>query len=169
MRKTAIIPGRLLGFFILIAIMLPGCGYNIYRQGNLPFTEIEIGLIDNRTFEPKLQDKLHAALSEEFVKHGIAVKSGGATKISAVIHVFAMTILSEKQDFTTEYRVDIHTDFIVEDKNKKRAEHKNISSPFIVSLTTPDDLGRLLGMKELAEKRAMEDIAMRIVGVLVYK
>jgi hypothetical protein len=167
MHKTCLI--SVMALFILSASMLQGCGYNIYRQSDLPFTEIEIGKIENRTFEPKLQDKLHAALSEEFLKHGIKVKSGGQRKISAVIHVFAMTILSEKQDFTTEYRVDIQADFILEDVDSKTTEHKNISSPFIVSLTTPDDLGRLLGLKELAEKRALEDTAMRIVGALIYK
>jgi hypothetical protein len=170
LKAVCSIPGQLLLSFILIsAIMLPGCGYNLYRQSQLPFTEIEIGRIENRTFEPKLQDKLHAALSEEFMKNGILVSPGAGTKISAVVYAFEMTVLSEKQDFTTEYRVDIHADFVIEDSNKKKTEHKDISSPFIVSFTTPDDLGRLLGIKELAEKKALEDTAMRVVGALIYK
>jgi outer membrane lipopolysaccharide assembly protein LptE/RlpB len=170
MKRTWYTEGRLLLSLLLISVlMLPACGYSLHRQSDLPFTEIEIGRIENRTFEPKLQDKLHAALSEEFMKNGVMVNPGAGIRISAVIHAFEMTILSEKQDLVTEYRVNINTDFTVEDVNKKRTEYKNISSPFIVSLTTPDDLGRLLGMKELAEKKALKDAAMRIVGGLIYR
>jgi hypothetical protein len=44
-----------------------------------------------------------------------------------------------------------------------------IKSPFIVSFTGSSDLGTLVATKESAEERAMADIAMELVGELIYK
>ena len=46
---------------------------------------------------------------------------------------------------------------------------KNADSPFIVSFASAEDLGILLAKKELAEEKASRDVAMRIVGALIYK
>ena len=154
---------------LLTGLLLSGCGYSVYTHSDLPFKEIKIGTIENKTLEPKLQDKLHAALTEEFMKNGIMVNPYADTKISAVLHKFEMTVLSEKKEITIEYRVAINADFIVEYKDGRKKEFKKIYSPFIVSLASSDDLATLLAKKELVEERAMGDVAMRIIGALIYK
>ena len=169
MKRIHAMPARVLIYFSLVsALMVSGCGYSIHRQSELPFTRIQIGTIENKTLEPKLQDKLHVALAEEFMKNGIMVGPGADTKLSAVVHTFDMTVLSEKQGITIEYRVVIRAGFTLEDKDGKK-ELNNIESPFIVSLTASEKLNTLLAMKELAEEKALRDVAMRVVGALIYK
>jgi len=155
-------------FLCVVLFSLSGCGYTVYRQSDLPFTEIQIGKIENKTLEPKLQDKLYAAFAEEFMKNGIRVSPGADTRLSAVIHTFDMTILSEKKEITIAYVINMRADFSVEDKNGKR-ELKKIDSPFIVTLTGSEALNTLLAAKELAEEEAVKDVAMRVAGALIYK
>ena len=76
MKRKHGIAGRLILWSVLAgAFLLSGCGYSVHRQSDLPFSEIQIGTIENKTLEPKLQDKLHTALTEEFMQNGIMVKS----------------------------------------------------------------------------------------------
>jgi outer membrane lipopolysaccharide assembly protein LptE/RlpB len=148
----------------LVGLLLSGCGYSVHRQSDLPFTEIQIRPIENRSLEPKLQDKLYAALAEEFEKNGIRVTPAAGTKLSAVIHTFDMVLLSEKEGIAIEYRIFMSADFIVEDKDGKKRVIKNADSPFIVSFASAEELGTLLAKKDLAEVKAARDVAMRIVG-----
>jgi len=154
---------------LLAGLMLSGCGYSVYTHSDLPFKEIKIGTIENKTLEPKLQDRLHAALAEEFMKNGIMVNPYADTKISAVLHEFDLSVLSEKKEITIEYRVLINADFIVEYKDGRKKEFRKINSPFIISFASSDDLATLLAKKDLVEERAMRDVAMRIIGALIYK
>jgi outer membrane lipopolysaccharide assembly protein LptE/RlpB len=170
MKRRHHIPGQFIIWISLLAgLLLSGCGYSIHRQSDLPFTEIQIRPVENRSLEPKLQDKLYAALVEEFEKNGIRVTPAAATKLSAVIHSFDMVLLSEKEGIAVEYSIIMPVDFIVEDKDGKKRVIKNAGSPFIVSFASAEDLGALLAKKELAEVKAARDVAMRIVGALIYK
>jgi len=153
----------------LTGLLLSGCGYSVYTNRDLLFKEINIETIENKTLEPKLQDKLHAALTEEFMKNGIMVNPYADTKISAVLNKFDITVLSEKKEITIEYRVLINADFTVEDKDGSKKEFRKIDSPFIVSFASSEDLATLLAKKELVEERAMRDVAIRIIGALIYK
>jgi len=160
--------GRLILWCLLAsAYLLSGCGYSVHRQSELPFSEIQIGAIVNKSLEPKLQDKLYKALTEEFMQNGIMVRAGADTKLTAVIKDFDMKILSEKDDITVQYRIFIRADFSIVYKNGK-TELKNMDTPFIVSLTASNALNKLLATKELAEDQAMRDLAMRLVGTLIY-
>ena len=78
-----------------------------------------------------------------------------------------MKILSEKNDITVQYRIIIRADFSIAYKNGK-TEVKNMDTPFIVTLTASNALNKLLATKELAEEQAMRDVAMRLVGTLIY-
>jgi outer membrane lipopolysaccharide assembly protein LptE/RlpB len=153
----------------LAALAFGGCGYSIHPQSALPAKEISIGLIDNRTLEPKLQDKLQRALTEEFMKQGIRVSRAAEYKLTGVVNSFDMVSLSEKGGITVEYRVMVSAEFRLLNREGRVIEVKNISAPFIVSLTDPGDLGNLLASKDTAEERAMADIAMEIVGALIFK
>jgi hypothetical protein len=154
---------------LVVVLLSSGCGYSVYRQSDLPFKEIQIGTIENRTLEPKLQDKLYAALAEEFVKNGIRVVPSADKKISAVVKTFDMTVLSEKKEITVEYLIHIQADFAVEDKAGGKTPLLNIESPFIISLLSSDDLSTLLAKRDLVEEKALQDIAMKIVGALIYR
>jgi outer membrane lipopolysaccharide assembly protein LptE/RlpB len=158
--------------FILAAavIFAAGCGYSIHRKADLPFTEISIGKIENRTFEPKLQDKLRRALVEEFAKNGITVTPAAKTQLSGVIHEFKMVSLSERDDITVEYSVKMETDFTFRDSAGKVREigRKGKGLQFIISFGGSGALADTLAARDAAEQRAMADIALQVVGTLIY-
>lgn len=163
MRPFFIIPAII---FLLIA---SGCGYSVYRHADLPYKEISIGVIENKTLQPKLQDKLHRALTEELLRQGISVNKTSAYRLSGVINKFELSSLSEKQEVTIQYRVVLNADFRLTGDAGKTLEIKKITSPFIVSFTASEDLGRLLAARDVAEERALRDIASEVVGALIYK
>jgi hypothetical protein len=144
------------------------CGYTIQGKKSLPFDSIQIANIENRTLEPKLQDKLHNALTEEFLKHGVAVRSGAGYKLSGTIHLFELHVLSEKAEMAVEYEVIIKGDFRIIDPSGKIKDFKDIGSPFIVSFQSSGLLENVLTSKELASEKAIKDMAMEIVSILIY-
>ena len=161
---------RMMLLLVLLALILliAGCGYTVYNRASLPFTEIRIGNIENLTLEPKLQDKLHQALVEEFAKYGIAVTPGAAPVISVVLQNFTMVSLSEKNDITVEYRFIIEADFTYQDSKGKIQEIKGRGLPFIVSFSGSGAIPDLLANKTVAERQAMSDLAKSIIGTLIY-
>jgi outer membrane lipopolysaccharide assembly protein LptE/RlpB len=154
---------------VLIVMLLGGCGYSVQRHAALPFTEISLGSIENATFEPKLQDKLFEALTQEFMKQGISVDPSAKVKLTGTINRFEMIGLSEKNGITAEYRVVVNITFRLLDEEGKARKTMTIKSPFIISFSGSPDLGTLIATKEGAEERAMADIAMELVGELIYK
>jgi hypothetical protein len=160
-------------FFVLTAyfslLIFSGCGYTIHSKSSLPFDSIQIGNLENLTVEPKLQDRLHEALTEEFLKQGINVYPDALFKLSGRIYKFELIILSQKQDIATEYEVIIEGDFRLVDSSGNIKDFKKIGSPFIVSFQSSDLLEDVLSLKELASERAIRDMAMEIVSLLIYQ
>jgi hypothetical protein len=160
---------RFMPIVFFFAAALAGCGYSIHRKADLPFTAVKIGLIDNRTLEPKLQDRLNRALVEEFARNGISVTQSAKNSLSGVVSRFEMVSLAEKDDITVVYSVIVEADFKYVDDAGGIREIKRIGSPFIVSFTASRDMATLLGSRTIAEERAASDIAREIVGALIYK
>jgi len=154
---------------MLYALCLIGCGYSIQNKATLPFQAIQIGKIENVTIEPKLQDILYRALTDEFLKHGVVVNRDAGYKLNGRINHFELLILSEKSDIATEYEVVIKGNFTLTDPSGKIKELKNTGSPFIVSFTGPGPLNDLIASKEKASEKAMRDMAMEIVGIIIYQ
>ncbi|MBE0427471.1 MAG: hypothetical protein IBX72_12615 [Nitrospirae bacterium] len=152
--------------FSLFALF--GCGYSLHSKASLHFREIQIGAIENRTYESKIQDRLYEALTEEFLKQGVKVHPGAFYKLSGTINKFELRILSEKKGVATEYEVIIQGDFKFTDPSGNIKELKNIGSPFIASFSAPGPLEELIAFKELTSERAVRDMAMEIVANLIY-
>jgi len=169
MRKRLTMSSVFLGLVSVAVLMATGCGYSLHRKADLPFTEIRIGKIENSSLEPKLQDKLHKALVREFTKNGITVTTSVGNVLSGVVRRFEMSSLSEKKDITVEYRITVDADFTYRDNDGNVRQMKKVTSPFIVSSSGSRDMGVLLGSRDMAEDKAVADIAMEIVGALIYK
>jgi outer membrane lipopolysaccharide assembly protein LptE/RlpB len=167
-KKTQTVLFNIVIIFIA-ALAAAGCGYSIHPQSALPQKEISIGLIDNRTVEPKLQDKLQRALTEEFMKQGVRVSRAAEYKITGTVNSFDLVGLSEKGGVIVEYKVTMSAEFRLLDREGKVVSVKTISSPFIVTLSDPGDLGRLLALKDTAEEQAVADVAMEIVGAFMFR
>jgi hypothetical protein len=159
--------GLLLTTYCLLLIFF-GCGYSIHGKTSLPFDSIQIPKIENTTLEPKLQDMLYNALTEEFLKQGVSVHPDAVYKLSGTIKHFELRILSEKTDVAAEYEVSIRGDFKLVDPSGNIKEFKNIGSPFIISFQSSEKLEDVLALKELASERAIRDMAMEIVLILIY-
>lgn len=154
---------------MLCALCFISCGYQIHNKAALPFKAIKIGKIENKTLEPKLQDRLYPALTEEFLKQGVDVRSSAGYKISGTIHQFDLRVLSEKSDVAVDYEVIVKADFTLTDPSGNTKEFKNITSPFIISFSGTGLLNALIASKELASERAIRDMAMEIVAGLIYR
>ena len=146
-----------------------GCGYSLHGRASLPFDAIQIGTIENKTFEPKLQDKLYTALTDEFLKQGITVSPDAGYKLSGTIKEFSLLILSEKGDIAAEYEIVIKGDFTLVDSSGKQKELKGIGSPFIVSFSRPGPLEEVIAAKEFASEKAIRDMAMQVVGAVIFQ
>jgi hypothetical protein len=160
---------------MLYALCLVGCGYTLQNRTALPFDSIQIEGIENKTIEPKLQDRLYSALTEEFLKHGISVQSNADYKLSGTINLYELSVLSTRRDIASargdiamEYEVVIRGDFRLVGPSGDAKDFKNIGSPFIVSFPVFGMLEDVLAFKELASERAIRDIAMEIVAALIY-
>ncbi len=158
-------------FFIFCCLMFTvyGCGYSLHGKAALPFDSIRIVKIENKTLEPKLQDRLYAALTEEFLKQGISVAPDAPNKLSGTITQFELRILSEKSNIAREYEVVIKANFVLTDQAGNKKEFKDLGSPFIVSFSGPGSLNELIASKEDASDNAVKDMAAEIVAVLIYK
>ena len=168
--KKILISISLIFTFHFLIFNLSGCGYAIHSKMSLPFDSIQVGKLENTTLEPKLQDKLQIALSEEFLKQGLDVNPNAGYKLSGMINQFELRILSEKGGLATEYEVIIKGDFSLVDPLGNTEDFKNLGSPFIVSFQSSDtlELEKVLALKEIVSERAIRDMALEIVSSLIY-
>jgi hypothetical protein len=154
--------------FMLCALCLAGCGYTLQSRTTLPFDSIQIEVIENKTLEPKLQDRLYKALTEEFLKHGVTVQPAAGYRLSGTINLFELNVLSERRGTAIQYEVVMRGDFRLVGPSGDTKDFKNIGSPFIVSFPALGMLEDVLASKELASERAVKDMAMEIVAALIY-
>lgn len=157
-------------YFLLItcySLLLGGCGYTLHGKAALPFDAIQIERIENRTLEPKLQDRFHRVITEEFLKHGVTVSPNADYKLSGTINLFEMYVLAER-GVAVEYEVVMRGDFKLVGPSGDIKDLKGIGSPFIVSFSGSGMLEDVLALKELALERALRDMATEIVGILIY-
>jgi hypothetical protein len=154
---------------MLYALCLFGCGYTIQSRETLPFDSIQIEGIENKTVEPKLQDKFYRAITEEFLKHGISVQARADYKLSGTIKRYELHVLSERKDVAVEYEVIMKGDFKLVGPSGHTRDIKDIGSPFIISFPVSGPLEDVLALKELASERAIRDMAMEVVAALIYQ
>ena len=159
--------GMLLSVFCCIC-MLQACGYTVYTKSSLPFDAIQISRFENRTSQPKLEDKLFRALTEEFVKQGIAVYSHADYILGGVIKHYDIRMLSQKSGSAAEYEVIIESDFKLAEPSGETRIFKNIGSPFIVSFPSSGTLEEMVALKDLALDRALQEISREFVALLMY-
>jgi len=152
---------------LILLLTFFGCGYTLHGKADLPFNEIQIERIENRTLEPKLQDRFHRVITEEFLKNGITVTPKAEYKLSGTITFFEMHVLAER-DVAVEYEIVMRGNFKLVSPSGDIKDLKDIGSPFIVSFSGSGLLEDVLAFKELASERALKDMATEIVGILMY-
>ncbi|KJR40739.1 lipoprotein [Candidatus Magnetoovum chiemensis] len=156
--------------YLLIAMFISSCGYSLVKSDNIPFESIKIVKITNETQEPKLQDKLYEALTEEFLKKGITVSDTSLNKLEAAITYFKLNVLSEKKTYAAEYGADIRADFTFTDEKGQTHKLSAYSSPFIESFRVAETntINPIIASKETAAAAALSNLAQSLISDLIY-
>ncbi len=175
--KTFSLTAALLGYWatgliLLFTLNFPlltlsGCGYTLQGRDTLPLTSVKIGRIENKTFEPKLEDKFQKALADELIRNGIMISKSAGHVISGTINDFSLKPLSEKEGVASEYEVIIKANFFLTFPDGKVKELRN-SGVFTVSFSGSGNIENIVAAKEQAAETAMRNLASEIRAGIVY-
>jgi hypothetical protein len=145
-----------------------GCGYRFQGKENLPFDSVKIGRIENKTFEPKLEDKLKKAIADELMKNGVMISNDSMHVIDGVIETFELKALSEKEGLTAEYEVIIKGKFFLTLPDGKSQELRG-SGAFIVSFYNTGSIQSIMASKEQAIEAALKNLSSEIRAGMIYR
>ena len=148
--------------------LLSGCGYSLHSRSGLPFHSISIGKIANKTFEPKLQDRMQTALADELIKSGFNIAGDSGHRIDGVLNTFELKTLSEKSGTAVEYEVIVKGDLRLTGPSGEIKALRG-SGAFIISFTSTESLQGVIALKEQATERALRDLSSEIVASIIYK
>ena len=69
----------------------------------LPFHSVTIKQVRNKTYEPRLEEKMHNALSKEFINQGIEVmNSGGEVELEATVMDFQIGAIASVNEMIVD-------------------------------------------------------------------
>jgi len=152
---------------VLFPLLLTACGYTIYGKSTLPFQSIAVSKIVNKTFEPRLEDRMQIALTDELMRSGFLIDSGAGYRIIGNLTTFELKTLSEKGGVAVEYEVTIKGDFRLVDPFGRARGLRN-QGVFIVSFPSTDSLQNVIALKERATEKALKDFSSEIVASIIY-
>lgn len=148
---------------------LGGCGYTLQTARSLPFGSISVGPIENRTFEPKLQDRLHRILTETLMEYGFEVAVSSRHVLSGSVISFTLVPLAEKDLTTTLYEVVVTGSFTLLDTETGESKIlASVKSPFITTFTGGGPIESVLSKKELATDAGLRDLSRELTRRIVY-
>lgn len=154
---------------LLALFSLLSCGYAVRNSSHLPFREISIASVTNRTTQPNLEDIFHKKLAQEFIREGIPVANASDYSLTADITEFTLRVLSEKNEFSSEYEVIIRADVGITGPEGFSHQYLSKTSPFIESFIAERDINSIVTLKEMAIEKALASLARTIVIEVVYR
>ena len=148
-------------------ILVSSCGYHMVGSRFLPFDSINIRHIDNRTYEPRLEEKLHNALSEEFISQGIKAEGVSADiTLEASITRFELGAIGAVDESVREQEIIMLVDIKVMDKEDV-IEFKSMGSPILITFQTTGTVPQTVDLRDRATIKASREIARDIVGRII--
>ncbi len=158
-------------FYLLLVtcyvLLLSSCGYNMVGSRFLPFDSINIKHIDNRTYEPRLEEKLHNALSEEFINQGIKAEGPSADiTLDAAITRFELGAIGAVDESVREQKIIMLVDIKVIDRGDV-IEFKSIGSPVLITFQTTGTVPQTVDLRDRATIKASREIAKDIVSRII--
>jgi hypothetical protein len=163
-----------LGYLLLLFTVhcslftLFGCGYTLQTREHLPFDTISLGRIENKTLEPKLQDRFNRVLAETFAEYGFSVSPSSRYILEGKITKFDLKPLAEQLLTATQYEVVIKADFILIDKESGRSIPLVAGSPFITYFSSTGTLESVMAQKEISTISALKNLSQEVVRVMLY-
>ena len=135
----------------------------------LPFNSITIRPVQNKTYEPRLEERLHNALSNEFINQGIEVKiSGGDVDLQATVTSFQLGAVGAVDETVKEQEIIMQVDIILTDKDRV-TEFKTMQSPIKITFESVGNISESVANKELSTDKASREIAREIIGQIIMR
>ena len=147
--------------------LLFSCGYRLVGSRFLPFNSITIKPVKNNTYEPKLEERMHLALSNEFINQGIEVKaSSGEAAMETSIMSFALGAIGAVDENIMEQEILMAVDLRLINKGKI-SEFEAVSSPIKITYQSTGAVSQSVAFKESAADKACREIAKEIVSKII--
>jgi hypothetical protein len=135
----------------------------------LPFNSITIRPVQNKTYEPRLEERLHNALSNEFINQGIEVKiSGGDVELQATVTSFLLGAVGAVDETVKEQEIIMQVDIKLTDKDRV-TEFKTMQSPIKITFESVGGVSDSVANKELSTDKASREIAREIIGQIIMR
>lgn len=161
---------RFLVFTFLVfifAFFLSSCGYRLVGSRLLPFNSITIKPVKNNTYEPRLEERMHVALSDEFINQGIEIRaSGGEADLETTITEFALGAVGAVDETIKEQEIIMYADMELTSDGKV-TEFKSIRSPIKITFQTTGTVSQAAARKEVSTEKACREIAREIVSRVI--
>lgn len=148
-------------------LLLTSCGYQLIGSKSMPFNSATIKPVKNKTYEPHLEEKLHNAISTEFVVQGINVMtSGGDIELEATVTTFELSTIASIEEKVQEQAVTMRVDIRITDKGKI-TEFTSIESPIRITFQSTGSVIDAVVQKEKAINKACTEIAREIISKII--
>lgn len=145
----------------MTALVLSACGYSVRPEPNI--RSVRIGMLDNKTHEPKLSDMLKDALARQLAAAGVQPEQGAEHLVSGVLHSLSIQPLAESGGITVKFKVTLKGKFML---TQEKGEPVALDTPssFIVAFGSDVPLDTLYAMRAQAVARAVDDLAADIAA-----
>ena len=145
----------------------------------LPFNSITIKQVQNKTYEPRLEEKLHNALSREFITQGINIVPAdrpdtlGRVPDSGIvletrITTFELRTIAAVDEQVKEQEIIMLVDVTIIDKNTM-SEFKAVKSPLQITYQATGTVSEADARKDIAIDKACTEIAREIADKITIK
>ena len=152
---------------LIFSFAVTSCGYRVVGSTPLPFRSIAIKHIQNDTYEPRLEERLHNAFSSEFIHQGIEVTAGrGDVELQATVTTFMLGAIAAIDEIIKEQEITmlVNIKFI---ENDRIMEFKSMASPIKITFQSTGDVSDSVAEKERATDKACREIAKEIVSRII--
>lgn len=147
-----------------VCCLLFSCGYRLVGSRLLPFDTITIKPVQNKTYEPHLEEKLHHALSNEFIKQGIGVvNSDGDVKLETTVTELLLGAIGSVDETVKEQELIMRVDIRLVEENRIR-EIRAMESPLKITFQSTGTVSQVAAEKDRAIEKASAEIANEIVS-----
>lgn len=154
-------------YLLLLSLFVTSCGYHVIGSRSLPFQSITIRPVQNKTYEPGLEERLHSALSSEFINQGIGVNTSGSDVVlETTITMFQLGAIGVVDETVKEQELLMRADIKLVD-NGEVMEFKNATSPIKITFQSTGTVSESAVQKESAADKACKEIAKEIVSKII--
>jgi hypothetical protein len=157
-------------FVVCCGFFLSSCGYRLIGSTPLPFHSVTIEQVRNKTYEPRLEEKMHNAFSKEFINQGIEVRStGGEVQLEATVLNFQTEAVAAVDEMVKEQSIILQVNIKLTD-HERVTEFKSMESPIKITFQSAGTVTETAAFKDRATDKACSEIAKEMVSriILIY-